>query len=67
MNEQSTTVCPRCRTGRLIGWNELDPDQREVVKRLTGSADYSLSERQATHRWCVNCWYEETQEPALDV
>jgi Zn ribbon nucleic-acid-binding protein len=67
MNEQSKTICPRCRASRLVCWEELDTDQREVVKRLAGSADYSLSERKTTHRWCVNCWHEETQASALDT
>ena len=38
-------------------------EEREVVRRLPASAEYSLSERQATHQWCVRCWYEK---PATD-
>lgn len=52
--------CPRCGTGRLRRFGELSDEEREVVKRLPGSADYSLAERQARHRWCTKCWYEET-------
>jgi Zn ribbon nucleic-acid-binding protein len=67
MIEQSKTICPRCRAGRLFGWEELDADQREVVKRLAGSVDYSLSERETAHRWCVNCWHEETEARSSDA
>jgi hypothetical protein len=53
--------CPRC-GGRLSSWNELSEEEREVVKRLPASADYSLNQRQARHRWCTRCWYEDTGE-----
>lgn len=53
------TQCPRC-GGSLRSWNELGDEDREVVKRLPASADYSLSERRARHRWCTRCWHEET-------
>ena len=52
--------CPRCDKPGLKTWAELDDEEREVVRRLPASAEYSLSERQATHQWCVRCWYEKT-------
>ena len=52
--------CPRCHERGLKSWVELNDEEREVVKRLPASAEYSLSERQATHRWCTRCWHEET-------
>ena len=51
--------CPRCENPRLKSWSELNDEEREVVKRLPQSAEYSLEERQATHRWCMRCWYEQ--------
>ena len=39
-------------------WDELEPDEQEVVKRLPGSADYPAAERQETHQWCTRCWFE---------
>jgi hypothetical protein len=51
--------CPRC-GGRMRSWSELSDEEREVVKRLVASADYSLNQRQARHRWCTRCWYEDT-------
>ena len=55
---ESSNQCPRCGAGRLRGWSELNDEERELVRRLPASAEYSLAERQATHRWCTKCWYE---------
>jgi hypothetical protein len=52
--------CPRCDKPGLKKWSALDDEEREVVKRLPASKDYSLSERQLTHRWCTRCWHEDT-------
>jgi hypothetical protein len=45
-------------------WDELNADEREVVKRLPASAEYSAAERQAMHRWCTRCWYESNSDEA---
>jgi hypothetical protein len=50
--------CPRCDTARIKSWDDLNDEEREVVKRLPASADYSLEERKALHRWCTRCWFE---------
>ena len=50
--------CPRCE-GRLQSWTELNDDEREMVERLP-SGGYTLEERQARHRWCPRCWYEDS-------
>lgn len=52
--------CLKCDKPGLKRWEELDDEEREVVKRLPASADYSLSERQVSHRWCTRCWYEDS-------
>jgi len=52
--------CPRCDLGELRSWKDLSEEDREVVKRLPASADYSLDERKARHSWCTRCWFEET-------
>jgi len=49
--------CPRCEKPGLKTWSQLSDEEREVVKRLPASKDYSLAERQATHRWCTRCWF----------
>ena len=61
MNNQAHEICPRCGHGRLRAWNKLSDEEQEIVRRLPASADYTLTERQATHRWCTNCWYEATE------
>jgi len=66
MNNQKTTKCPRCQEGRMRSWHELTEDEREVARRLPGTADYSDAEREATHRWCTRCWYE-AESKALDA
>jgi hypothetical protein len=55
------TGCPRCHAARLRAWGELSDEEREVVRRLPASADLSIEERAARHRWCVRCWHEETR------
>lgn len=67
IDDQFQMGCPRCRVGRLLGWDELSDEEREVVRRLPHAAEYSLDERQATHRWCTNCWYEETESETSDA
>jgi hypothetical protein len=49
----------------LRTWHELSEDEREVVKRLPGSADYEAAERESLHQWCTRCWFEVTSGEAL--
>ena len=56
---KSQDSCPRCEKRGLKHWDNLSDEEREVVKRLPLSAEYSLEERKATHRWCTRCWYEQ--------
>jgi hypothetical protein len=51
--------CPRCMEGRLKAWYELSEDEREVARRLPGSADFTPDERAARHLFCMRCWYEQ--------
>jgi hypothetical protein len=50
----------------MKGWTELNGEEREVVKRLPASADYSLEERQESHRWCTRCWLEVVGQDLQD-
>ena len=67
MNVREGAECPRCAMDRLRGWSELSDEEQEVARRLPASADYSADERRATHRWCINCWYEETKGASFDA
>lgn len=56
---KSQDSCQRCDKRGLKTWAELNDEEREVVKRLPLSASYTLEERQANHRWCTRCWWED--------
>jgi hypothetical protein len=60
-NDQSETRCPRCGEGHLRAWAELSAEEQLIARRMPESVDYSPGEREAMHRWCTNCWYEETE------
>jgi len=62
MNKGLNNLCPRCGEGRLKSWSELGDEEREVVRRLPESADFSAAERQGNHRWCTRCWHESTHD-----
>ena len=67
MGERFGTKCPRCGEGSLRGWDELSEEERVVARSLPESADYSPGEREAIHRWCANCWFEETEAAPCDT
>ncbi len=52
--------CPRCGEGPLKAWYELSEEEREAAARQPASADFTLQERAARHRFCTRCWHEET-------
>jgi ribosomal protein S27AE len=62
MNERLNIYCPRCGEGRLKVWNDLDHEERELVRRLPASTEYDAAERQRSHRWCPRCWHEEPHD-----
>jgi len=64
MNERLNNPCPRCGQRQLKAWQELGDEEREVVRRLPGSADYTAEERQSSHLWCTRCWHESTGDEA---
>jgi hypothetical protein len=67
MNNQNHETCPRCGEGSLRDWDQLSDEEQEIVRRLPASADYAFGERQAIHRWCANCWYEDTEGAVCDA
>ena len=50
--------CHKCHEGVMRNWDELSDEERELVKRLPGSADYKAAERESMHQWCNRCWHE---------
>ena len=67
MDREFGKQCPRCGAGQLRGWSELNDEEREVVKRLPASADYSIEERFLGNRWCTRCWYEDKGDLPVDA
>lgn len=59
--------CPRCGEAKLLSWGELTDEQREVVRRLPGSAEVKSSIRESTHRWCPRCWFESTHDTEVNA
>lgn len=57
--------CSRCGAGRMKSWQELDEEEREVVKRLPASAEVNAAERERQHRWCPRCWHESRSEETM--
>ena len=65
MGTENENRCLRC-DGFTRTWKELTEEEREVVKRLPASAEYTPAERQTMHRWCTRCWNETVKnEPDL--
>jgi len=58
--------CLRCDKAGLKTWDELTDEEREVVKRLPASADYTIEERKRSHRWCTRCWNEVVGQDLQD-
>lgn len=38
--------------------DELSDDEKMLVERLPGSAEFTTAERKK-HRFCTRCWFEE--------
>ena len=53
-------ICPNCGAAKLKSWEELDFEQKFLVERLPASTEFSRSQRKC-HRFCVKCWFEETE------
>ncbi|MEJ7708297.1 MAG: hypothetical protein WKF84_00165 [Pyrinomonadaceae bacterium] len=60
-------TCPKCDSDQLRSWRELDEEQQEVVRRLPGTAHYTIAERVARHRWCTICWHEQTGDVVYEA
>lgn len=60
-------VCPRCHVEGLRAWHELSDSEQEFVARLPAATHTRQAVRVLRHRWCRNCWYEESRptEPLL--
>jgi ribosomal protein S27AE len=57
MIQESEKLCPRCGLMKVKIWAELNDEQKMLVERLPGSAEFSRAERKK-HRFCTRCWFE---------
>ena len=56
----SEKTCPRCQSLKMKNWPELTDDEKFLAERLPMSAQYTPNERKK-HRFCTQCWFEETE------
>jgi len=61
----SNKRCTRCGEGTVKSWAELSDEEREVVRRMPGAADYDAAELQSMPQWCTRCWYESVGDETL--
>ena len=52
--------CPNCGAARMKTWDELDFEQKIIAERLPSSAEFTRRERKY-NRFCLKCWFEETE------
>ncbi len=58
MKEITTKVqCLNCDGMRVKAWNDLSEEEKMLVERLPGSAEFTPAERKK-HRFCTRCWFE---------
>jgi hypothetical protein len=66
MDANSQKNCPKCQARAMKAWMELTGEQKFLVERLPGSADFTAGEREK-HRFCTRCWFEETTPHSANV
>lgn len=59
-NLETENICPRCGSSKMKSWSELSDEQKFLVERLPKNVEYS-SETRKKHRFCTQCWFEESE------
>lgn len=59
MNCFDTNSCPKCHFPKMKNWAELNADQQFIAERLPASVEYTKAERKK-HRFCEQCWFEDS-------
>ncbi|MFN2391570.1 MAG: hypothetical protein ABR566_06330 [Pyrinomonadaceae bacterium] len=52
-------MCPKCHFPKMKNWEALTDEQKFLVERLPLNTDFTLEQRKK-HRFCEQCWFEET-------
>lgn len=59
-----SAICQRCGRRSMKSADELSDDEKMLVERLPGSAEFTAAERKK-HRFCTQCWFEEVPDREL--
>ncbi len=60
-NLERGKICPQCGAHKMKNWRELTDEQKFLVERLPLNTDFSPKDRKK-HRFCEQCWFEETEQ-----
>lgn len=60
-NLERGKICPHSGARKMKKWGELTDEQKFLVERLPLNTDFSPQDRKK-HRFCVQCWFEETEQ-----
>ncbi len=60
-NLERGKICPRCGARKMKNWRELTDEQKFLVERLPQNTDFSPDGRKQ-HRFCEQCWFEQTEQ-----
>jgi len=66
MGPNNQKICPNCHSPAVEAWTELTGEEKFLVERLPGSADFTEEERRK-HRFCTQCWFEDKEPGMIDV
>jgi hypothetical protein len=58
-------TCPKCGS-MLTQWADLSDEDKMLVERLPGSAEYPTETRKK-HRFCKRCWFEVCTSASADA
>lgn len=57
MIQNNDQICPKCGSYKMAHWPDLDDDEKLLVEKLPGSAEFTKEQRKK-HRFCRRCWFE---------
>ena len=58
--------CPECGSPKIKLWDQLTEDEKFMIERLSGAVKFSSEERKR-HRFCAQCFFEDTKTEAETV
>lgn len=61
MKSFNENMCPKCHSPKMKSWADLTDEQKFLIERLPGSAEFTKAQRKK-HRFCERCWFEEIEK-----